>query len=65
MDITGILQAISSVGFPIVMCLIFVWYIKYLNEKHSSESEKMIEAVNNNTIVLQQLCESIKYKGEE
>lgn len=65
MDITGILQAISSVGFPIVMCLIFVWYIKYLNEKHGAESEKMIEALNNNTIVLQQLCDSLKYKEEE
>lgn len=55
-----IITAISTVGFPIVMCLL-MWY---MNEKqdtrHREEVDKMTEAVNNNTIVLQQMLEHLR-----
>lgn len=58
-----IIQAISTVGFPIVMCIIMI----YLNEKqdtrHREEVDKMTEAVNNNTVVIQQVLEHMR--GEE
>lgn len=58
-----IIQAISTVGFPIVMCIIMI----YLNEKqdtrHREEVDKMTEAVNNNTVVIQQILEHMR--GEE
>lgn len=58
-----IIQAISTVGFPIVMCIIMI----YLNEKqdtrHREEVDKMIEAVNNNTVVIQQMLEHMR--GED
>ena len=34
MDVSAIIQAISTVGFPIVMCLLFMYYIKYINDQH-------------------------------
>ena len=65
MDFNSVLQAISTVGFPIVMCLIFSWYIKDLNESHKEETEKFTEALNSNTLVLQKLCDAMNVKREE
>lgn len=65
MDFNTVLQAISTVGFPIVMCLIFAWYIKDLNESHKEETEKFTEALNSNTLVLQKLCDAMNVEREE
>lgn len=54
-----VITAISTVGFPIVMCLL-MWY---MNEKqdlrHKEEVDKMTEAVNNNTLALQKLMDEL------
>ena len=71
MDIQAILQAITTVGFPIVCCGAMMWYVKYqtdrnreevdkLNEQHRAEMTDMTTAVNNNTVVLTRLCEILK-----
>lgn len=65
MDFSTVLQAISTVGFPIVMCIIFACYIKDLNESHKEETEKFTEALNSNTLVLQKLCDAMNVKREE
>lgn len=62
MGIGDIVQIISTVGFPIAMCLALLWYIKDITEKHKEETEKFTDALNNNTLVLQKLCDSL---GEE
>lgn len=75
MDIQAILQAITTVGFPIVCCGAMMWYVKYstnrnreevdkLNEQHKKETAELTQAVNNNTVVLTRLCEILK-KGDE
>lgn len=62
MGISDIVQIISTVGFPIAMCLALLWHIKDITEKHKEETEKFTVALNNNTLVLQKLCDSL---GEE
>ena len=75
MDMQTILQAITTVGFPIVCCGAMMWYVKYstdrnredltaLNEMHRAEMLEMTEAVNNNTVVLNRLCELLKDGNE-
>lgn len=32
-----VLQAITTVGFPIAMCLIMAWYIREIEIRHSNE----------------------------
>lgn len=65
------LQAITTVGFPIVMCGVMGWYVKYqtdrnredvktLNEQHSKEMLGVVEAINNNTQALIELKETMK-----
>lgn len=59
MDVSAIIQAISTVGFPIVMCLLFMYYIKYINDQHKDEIDKLSQSVNNNTLVMQKLLDKL------
>lgn len=50
---------ISTLGFPIGMCLIMCYYINKINDAHKEESDKFADALNNNTLVLQKLCDTL------
>lgn len=50
-----IITAISTVGFPIVMCGGLFWYMINQRKDHKEEMQKMTDAINNNTLLLQQL----------
>lgn len=71
-----VLQAITTVGFPIVCCIAMMWYVKYstdknreevakLNEQHKQEMTEVTQAINNNTIALTKLCDLIKAEEGE
>lgn len=70
MDINNILQAITTVGFPIVCCGAMMYYVKYsndrnrediskLNSDHKEEMNQVTQALNNNTLALQKLCDKL------
>lgn len=67
MDVTAIVQVISSLGFPIAVCLICFWYINKLEERHTDEVQKLTDALNNNTLMMQKLCDrmGVQKEGEE
>lgn len=60
MDMTSIVQMISSVGFPIVMCIILFNYVK------ETQSE-LTKAVNSLTVMVGELRDEIKvmYGGDK
>lgn len=73
------LQLIGSLGFPIVACIAMALYVKdqsknnreevkELNEQHSKEmsmfKDEIKEALNNNTLALNKLCEKLERKEE-
>lgn len=60
MDITEIVNIISTVGFPIVMCLILFKYMEANDDKREREAKEMREAINNNTQVMNSLLENIR-----
>lgn len=71
MDFNQIMQSISVVGFPIAMCCAMAWYVKYttdknreqineMNDRHNGEMKEVTTAVNNNTLALTKLCDTIK-----
>ena len=64
MDAGTITQIVSTVGFPIAMCVALLWYTKDISDKHKQETEKFTEALNNNTLVLQKLCDTIGVERE-
>lgn len=55
MDVQSITTIITTVGFPIAVCLILFWYINKIQEQHKAETDKLAEALNNNTLVMQEL----------
>ena len=59
MDVTIITQLVSTVGFPIAMCALMAYYIKYTQDRHREEINSVREALNNNTIVLQKLVDKL------
>ena len=59
MDVTPIVQAISTVGFPIVMCGALFWYMIQQRNNHTEEITKMTEALNNNTLAIQKLLDKL------
>lgn len=64
MDGQAIITAISTVGFPIVMCLILLKFQRDQSAEHKEETEKFTEALNKNTLVLQKLCDKIGVEND-
>ena len=76
MDIQVVLQAITTVGFPIVCCGAMMWYVMYsndqnkeevakLNEQHRNEMTEVTQAININTVALTKLCEIVKPREDD
>lgn len=59
MDFNTVTQFISTLGFPIAVCLICFWYINKREEQHKEEVNKLSEAVHNNTLVMQKLVDRL------
>lgn len=70
-EFNSLIDAISLVGFPIVMCIAVMLYVKYLTDKNTEQIDRMTErhrdemlqitkAIENNTLALTQLAERLK-----
>lgn len=59
---TFLLQAISTVGFPIVCCAALFWMIQRMSEQHKQESDAMRGTLDRNTNVLTELKDLIAYR---
>lgn len=55
MDYNSIVQTVSSVGFPIVMCLMLYNQMLKSEELHKQEITELRQAIENNTIALNSL----------
>lgn len=73
MNANDIVQIITTVGFPIVMCGAMGWYVKYITdrnhqdiaterEQHDTEMKDVIQAINNNTLAIQKLTDYMERK---
>ena len=59
MDANFILQAISSVGFPIVACGALAFLLYREQENHKQETNQFTTAINELTIALTKLSDSL------
>lgn len=59
MDFATIVSAVSAVGFPVVFCFILYKTMIDQSKEHKAESDKMTEAIHNNTLVIQQLVDKL------
>lgn len=59
MDINTLTQVISAVGFPIAACIGLFWYMAKQTENHKEETDKLKQAIDNNTIIITKLYERL------
>ncbi len=56
----AIIQAISVVGFPIIVALIMMYVVYMQNKNHKEEMNELRKTIENNTIALTQLVDKIE-----
>lgn len=65
------IELISNVGFPIVLCGVMAFFIKYLvdkyttiindiNEEHKKEVNELMIAIENNTLIITKFIERME-----
>lgn len=60
MDVQTLTQLVSSVGFPIVACLIMWKALQDSTAAHKEEMDAMRESLNQNTVVLAELKQMLQ-----
>lgn len=60
MNINEVVQLIGSLGFPIVACGALFWKLNKDEERHEAETDKLAEALENNTIALNKLANKME-----
>lgn len=60
MTANDIMNLISTVGFPIVMCGVLLYYIMQVNKKNDDTIKGLSDTINQNSKVLTELTTLIK-----
>ena len=60
MNASDITNLISTVGFPIVMCGVLLYYIMQVNKKNDDTIKGLSDTINQNSKVLTELTTLIK-----
>lgn len=74
-DISSIMQIIGTLGFPIAACIYLFYSMQKEREQnaaqreadrleHKREMEQMVAALNNNTLVIQKLVDTLTAPGD-
>lgn len=58
-----IMTAIQTLGFPIAMVFVCLWYINKQDTIHRDEVTKLSDAIANNTIIMQKLADKLERIG--
>ena len=61
MDIQTIIEAVSTIGFPIVMTGLLFWYITIKDKQHNAEINSLKDSIDQNTSILSELKGLITY----
>ncbi len=59
MEPNAIIQAVSTLGFPIVMCAALLYYLNLERESHKEEMNSMRDALDRNTTIMTELKEML------
>lgn len=55
-----IVSIISNVGFPIACVCVMFYQMEQERQNHKEESDKWVEAINNNTMVMQKVLDKME-----
>ena len=57
--VTTITSIVSNVGFPIACVAVMFYQMEQERKSHKEESDKWVEAINNNTKVMEKVLEKV------
>ena len=57
--VTTVVNIVSNVGFPIACVAVMFYQMEQERKSHKEESDKWIEAINNNTKVMEKVLEKV------
>lgn len=60
MNANDIITAVSTLGFPIVMCAALFWYMVQQNDLHRNESDNMRDTINELKVAITELTAHLK-----
>ena len=60
MEPDAIINAIGTLGFPIVMCAALLYYLNLERVSHKEEMNSMKDALDRNTTIMTELKEMLK-----
>lgn len=60
MEVTEIINMVSTVGFPIAMCLMLSWYVKNSNDSYREDIRSLQQSIDNNTAVMNKIIEKLE-----
>ena len=62
MDVASIKQLIDTLGFPIFICLVLLWFIKGTLQKHSQLMDEIQKSLAANTESIRLLIQKLQDK---
>lgn len=60
MDVSNFAQLVSTIGFPIAAYAGLFWYMQKQDKQHSDEISELRNTMEQNTLAIQKLTDSIK-----
>ena len=65
MEIEAITTLISNMGFPIACVIALFWYLNKEREEHKAETQKLADAINNNTLVMERILSKVRVDSDD
>ena len=65
MEFPDLLTAISTIGFPIVCCLLLFWYLREETNAHKEEMTELKNVISENNTILASLKQLIEDRLED
>lgn len=65
MEFAEIIKAIIEVGFPVIVALFFLYRLAQQDKRHAEQFDQFTVAINNNTKVIQELCDKLEDEKNE
>ena len=62
MDISAITTIVSNLGFPIASVIAMFYFLQKEQNSHKEETQKLTEAINNNTLMMERVLERLDEK---
>lgn len=62
MDSQTIMQLISNLGFPIVVCIALFWLVIKVNDNYNVTIEKLRETIDKNSKLIDDVLDELKRK---